>query len=377
MEAVHTPGNVEPCSLPHQGARVLVVDDEPTVRHILCRWLTQEGYVCQEASDGAEALRMLHTGDYSLLITDVRMPRLDGMSLLDQGKVINPHLAVIMVTAVDDRETATRALQHGAYGYIIKPFDRNEVFINVANALERRRLMCLSEEYERDLEEKVRQRTEEIRQREEEITLHLVSAAEYRDDETGAHIRRMALYAAALAEALGWPPEQVDILRLAAPMHDIGKIGIPDYILLKPDKLSTEEFEIMKRHTVIGTEILASSRIPLLQMASEIAMYHHERWNGTGYPHGLTGETIPECARIVALADVYDALLTDRVYRPAFSEQETLTIMSAGKGVHFDPLIFECAMDIYATLHEIRQAIDHGSLPGGITLDLLRDMTAR
>lgn len=339
-----------------QRERVLVVDDEPAIRRIINRWVTGMGYHCTEACDGVEALNALQSGDFVLLISDISMPRLDGMALLEHVRAGDPLLAVIMVTAVDDREVAVSALQHGAYGYLIKPFNQNELVINVTNALERRRLVCQSLDYERTLEETVRLRTAEIRHREEQITLYLMVASEHRDEETGSHIRRMARYAAALAAASGWPDDEVELLRLAAPMHDIGKIGIPDQILLKVGKLTPDEFDVMKQHTVIGATILAGSDIPLIQMACEVALCHHERWDGTGYPHGLSGEEIPEAARIVALADVYDALTTDRIYRPAFSEDEALSMITDSKG-QFDPRLLACFCANIEAFREIRLSI--------------------
>jgi putative two-component system response regulator len=228
------------------------------------------------------------------------------------------------------------------------------VLIAVANALERRRLLLTSRLYERELEAKIYERTKEIRLREEEITLHLVAASEFRDEDTGSHIRRIGQYAAAVARALGWDESDVEILRLAAPMHDVGKIGIPDHILLKKGKLTDDEFDVMRRHTQIGAAILAHSVIPLLSMGKTIALQHHERWDGTGYPHGHTAADTEECARIVAIADVYDALVTDRVYRPAFSETEALSIMRSSNGTHFDPRLFECFMDTYPDIRRIR-----------------------
>lgn len=335
---------------------VLIVDDEPAIRRVINRWLTGMGYHCTEASDGVEALMALQCGDYDLLISDITMPNLDGMALLQHAREINELLAVIMVTAVDDREVAVAALQHGAYGYLIKPFNHNELVINVTNALERRRLVRQSLDYERTLEETVRLRTAEIRHREEQITLYLMAASEHRDEETGSHIRRIARYAATLAAASGWSDDEVDILRLAAPMHDVGKIGVPDQILLKDGKLTSDEFTTMKQHTEMGAAILAGSDIPLIQMAHDVALCHHERWDGSGYPRGLSGEEIPESARIVALADVYDALLTDRVYRPAFSEEEAWNMIIEDNG-HFDPRLLTIFREHVEEFREIRRSI--------------------
>ena len=338
------------------GARtkVLVVDDEPAIRQILYRWLTAEGYECLLAYDGQAAWELLQAHDCSLLISDIMMPGLAGMDLLGRVRESGMDLAVIMITGLDDRHTAIRALEMGAFGYLIKPFDQNEVMINVVNALERLRLQRARLAYEHELEAKVRERTGEIRMREEEIVMRLVAASEYRDDETGDHIRRMGLYAEALARALGWSIEQTEMIRLAAPMHDIGKIGIADDILLKPGGLTEDEYCVMKRHTVIGAGILNNSEIPMIQMAHTVALHHHEHWDGSGYPHGLAGEDIPLAARIVAFADVYDALMTNRVYRAAYPEDEALAILAAGRDNYFDPTIYDCAAELYDAFRRIR-----------------------
>ncbi|MEI6519954.1 MAG: HD domain-containing phosphohydrolase [bacterium] len=334
---------------------ILMVDDESSIRRLVAQIMMGKGYSCVQAASGAEALDLLLTQEFSLLITDIMMPEMSGIELLSVAHKLQPDMAVIMLTGVDDQETAVQALEQGAYGYIIKPFQPNELLINVINALRRRELEKIRNNFEKDLQEQVLERTRDIRKREEEITIHLVMASEYRDEETGSHIRRIALYATALAKALGWKEDQVDLLRLAAPMHDIGKIGIPDHILLKSGKFTPDEFEIMKKHTVMGAGILSGSDVPLMIMASEVALNHHERWDGRGYPNGLSGENIPECARIVAIADVYDALLTDRVYRPAFPEAEAFPMMIAESGHHFDPRIFQCMCDIHEEFRQIRR----------------------
>lgn len=259
-----------------------------------------------------------------------------------------------MVTGMGDRQTAIQTLQAGAYGYIVKPFDQNEILINVASALERRRLVLESEDYQHRLEVEVRERTAEIRQREEEIALRLVAASEWRDNETGAHIRRIGLYSATIAEALGWSKRDVDDIRVAASMHDIGKIGVPDAILLKPGKLTPEEFNVIKKHTLIGAAMLENTGISLLQTAREIALRHHERFDGNGYPGALAGEDIPLSARIVSVVDVYDALVHERVYKPAIPEAEALKIMEAEAGAHFDPNVFSAFINRLPEIREIR-----------------------
>ena len=269
---------------------------------------------------------------------------MSGIELLVQVKENFPNLAVLMATGVDDLEIAGQAIQLGAYGYIIKPYSLNEFLINVANALERSRLTRESRNCQEILEEEVRARTADVRMREEEIALRLISAAGHRDEETGEHIKRIGLYSVVIASALGWDGERIENLRVGAPMHDVGKIGIPDSILRKPGRLSPEEFQVIKQHPRIGAGILGGSKIPLLQTATDIALYHHEKWDGSGYPEGLCGTKIPEAARVVAIADVYDALSNDRVYRAMYPEKEVLGIMEKKKGSHFDPDILDCFM---------------------------------
>ena len=322
-------------------SRILITDDEPAVCEILSRWLVAEGHACSTAFSGEQAMRQLENEDFRLLVSDVLMPGISGLDLLDFVRNRFPGTAVILVTGVDDKDTALSAVQLGAYGYVIKPFRRNEILINVSNALERQRLTSLSQQYERTLEARVLDRTAQVRQREEEIIFRLLSTATYRDKETGAHIRRIGLYSSAVARNLGWKDQAADDIRLAAAMHDIGKVGIPDNILKKPGILTPEEFAIMKTHTEIGSRILGDSSVEMVQTAAKIALAHHEKWDGSGYPNGLSGDVIPESGRIVTVADVYDALVNNRVYRPAMSEPATIAIMNNGKGRHFDPRILE------------------------------------
>ncbi|MDY6943770.1 MAG: HD domain-containing protein [Pseudomonadota bacterium] len=207
-----------------------------------------------------------------------------------------------------------------------------------------------------NLEEEVRRRTEAIRCREEELAHRLLAAAGLRDEETGAHVRRIGLYSASMAEAMGWDQERVDEIRLAAPMHDIGKIGIPDRIFRKPGRLNAGEWAIMRTHSELGARMLEGSSVPMLKLAAEIAHYHHERYDGTGYPARLRGQEIPVSARIVAIVDVYDALIHPRVYKAPMPEDEVIRMMSRGCGTHFDPVTFEIFMDLLPTLRDIRLA---------------------
>ncbi len=344
-------------------ARILIVDDEACVRTVMARWLEREGYACMAAASAQEALALMGREEFSLLMSDINMPGMSGIELLSRVREEWPFVATVMVTGVDDRDTAVHTMELGAYGYVIKPFEPNELIIAVANALERRRLALATVAHERRLERAVRERTAQVRRREEEIALRLVSASEYRDEETGAHIRRIGRYAYLFSQRLGWRPEQTDDLRIAAPMHDIGKIGVPDSILLKKGKLLAEEFERVKTHTVIGASILNGSDVSALQMAKDVSLCHHEKWDGSGYPQGLAGEEIPLSARLVALVDVYDALVHRRVYRPALPEAEALDIMQQGRGSHFDPALFDCFIDLLPEFRRIRTELNKSAQP--------------
>lgn len=336
---------------------ILVVDDEHFVRDIVSHWLAADGYSCETVASGAEALDAVRRREFVLVVSDIMMPDMSGLELLKQVRERCPQTAVIMLTGVDERDTAIKALELGAYGYMIKPFEENEVLINVANALRRRELEILRDDFERSLQEQVCERTAEVRQTQEEITLCLTAASEYRDEDTGTHNRRMGLYAAVLAKQVGSAELSADDVRMAAPMHDIGKIGIPDGILLKPGKLTDAEFDIIKTHTTIGARMLGESGIRLLVLARDIALSHHEKWDGSGYPRGLSGEDIPLSARIVAIADVYDALINDRVYRPAMPEDKALAIMRGGRGTHFDPTVFDAFIKSLPEFRRIRREL--------------------
>ncbi|MEN8134521.1 MAG: HD domain-containing phosphohydrolase [Thermodesulfobacteriota bacterium] len=336
-------------------ARVLVVDDEVLIGEVIREWLKLDGYDCDFTTGIVAAQEMFKRKEYDLLISDITMPGGSGLELLIQVKQLYPDLAVVMATAVDDRGTADKALALGADSYVIKPFHMNEFLINIANILENKRLTMENSKYNTILEEKVRDRTAAIRKREEEIAMRLITATGCRDGETGEHIKRIGLYSVVMAMALGWDQEKIDSIKIAAPMHDVGKIGIPDDVLQKPCRLSAEELEVIKEHPRIGATILGESNIPLLQMAVDIALCHHEKWDGTGYPGGLSGEGIPEAARIVAIIDVYDALCHDRVYRESYNEADVLAIMDEKRGSHFDPEMYDCFRTLLPSFRRIRQ----------------------
>ncbi len=339
----------------HKKASILVVDDEVLVGEVIREWLKLDGYDCDFTTGVAAAQDMFQRKNYDLLISDITMPGVSGIELLVQVKQLYPDLAVVMATAVDDRGTANKALALGADGYVIKPFHMNEFLINIANILEKKRLAMESCKYKNLLEEKVRDRTADVRRREEEIVLRLISATGCRDGETGEHVKRMGLYSVIMATALGWDQEEIYFIKMGAPMHDVGKIGIPDNVLLKPCRLSPEEHTVIREHPRIGASLLGGSDIPLLQMAVDIALCHHEKWDGTGYPCGLSGNDIPEAARIVAIVDVYDALCHDRVYRKSYNEAKVLAIMDQKRGTHFDPEMYDCFRDLLPSIRRIRQ----------------------
>lgn len=342
--------------------RILIVDDEPLVSDIIAKCLEAEDHTCDISDSAESALDRLSSREYALVVSDINMPGKSGIELLSDIKTLYPDVAVIMVTAVDDRRVAIQALQLGAFGYVIKPFDLNEMIISVVNALKRRRLMLESKECEIRLEKEVQARTAELRHRESEICYRLTAACEYRDEETSSHNRRLGLYASVLAQELGWNRKEVEEIKIAASMHDIGKIGVPDSILFKREKLSPEEFTIIKNHTLIGAKILSDSEIPLLDMAKTIALCHHEKWDGSGYPRELKEKDIPEAARLVSVLDVYDALVHDRIYRKAIAEDTALAIMEKDKGAHFDPGIFEIFLRVLPRLRDIRMKITEATI---------------
>lgn len=339
--------------------RLLVVDDELHIQELLQRLLTAEGYHCTAVSTGEAALSLLEQEPFDLLLVDVMMPGMSGMDLLTVMGTLFPHIPVILVTGVDDRDTAITALELGARGYLIKPFNKTEVVVSVASALQQSRQEKLTAKHECFLEELLQRKTGELVSREKEIVRRLLAALGQRDGKTGAHAKRVGMYAALLAKELGWPPERQDLIRRAAVLHDVGKIAIPDSILNKPGPLTPEEFGIVKTHTEIGARLLSGSQIPVLRMGEEIALTHHERWDGSGYPRGLVGESIPESGRIVAVADVYDSLTRHRVYRPALSEEKAISAMIIGNNV-FDPRVFDAFLRVAHQFRNIRQQVkDH------------------
>jgi putative two-component system response regulator len=341
---------------------ILIVDDEEPIRRMLSRLLERHGYVCKVACDASEARRQLEGHAFALILCDVNMPGESGLDLIRRVLREYPHTAAVMVTGLDDPQLAGIALEHGAYGYIVKPFESNEVIINVSNALRRRRLEIENQAHREHLEQTVLERTaalrlaitnleraeRDIRSSREETIQRLALAAEFRDDETARHVQRMSHYCALLARRHGLEADRCELIRIASPMHDIGKIGTPDNILLKPGKFTPEEFEAISRHPEIGYRILSGSEAELLRLAAVIAWTHHEKYDGTGYPRKLVGDAIPLEGRIAAIADAFDALTSRRVYKPAYPVEQAITMMRNGRGKHFDPSLldtFLTAMD--------------------------------
>jgi putative two-component system response regulator len=321
--------------------RLLVIDDEERIRRLVVALLQSSGYMCESAPDVASARRILDETAIDLVLTDMNLPGDSGLDLLRALAGRAPDTAVVMVTAEDNAALGGAALELGAYGYVIKPFKNNELVIQVANALRRRRLEVENRAHRQNLEALVAERTREVRLSEEETIQRLAKAAELRDNETGHHIERMSAYSALIARRLGFPDELAEQLRLAAAMHDVGKIGIPDAVLRKPGRHTEAERDVMRSHAELGRRILAGSPAAILEMGAIIAWTHHEKFDGSGYPRGLRGDAIPIEGRIVAVADVFDALMSARVYKPALPLDEVLAIMRAESGKHFDPAVLE------------------------------------
>ena len=350
--------------------RILIVDDEEAICTLLARLLGAHGYECVTAESAASARRHLSSGPFALLLSDVNMPGESGFDFAHEVHHDYPDTAVVLVTGVDDRRIAEAALAQGAYGYVLKPFKANELLINVVNALRRRALEIENRHHRDRLEQAVLERTStlrdtiarleasegEARRLREETIRRLSWAAEFRSQETGQHIVRMSLYCALLARLAGFDDERAELIRIASPMHDVGKIGIPDRILLKPGALTDEERQVMEAHAEMGHRILAGSNAELLELAALLALTHHERIDGTGYPRGLAGDEIPIEGRIAAVADVFDALTSDRVYRPAFQPDEARALMHEGRGTQFDPWLLDLFFDAFDDVLAIRQA---------------------
>ena len=356
--------------------KILVVDDEQPVREFMERALRHAGYEVAGSADNADAaLDILKKGDMALLLTDLHMPGKSGMYLLNMLKELRLNIGVIVITASQNLEDAIASLNLGADRYILKPMRIEEIVHAVESVLEKRRLVIENREYQEQLETKVLLRTQELREaldglglsREDikrayiESIQRLTVVAEYKDEETGSHLRRIGLYAKVLAEELGLSADRTEILYISSPMHDLGKISIPDRILLKPGSLTPEEAEIVKRHTIIGADILKGSNSEFLKVAEKIALSHHEKWNGTGYPYGMKKEEIPLESRITAIADQYDAIRSRRPYKPPVDHITACRILTLGDAKsqpdQFDPQLLEIFNKCNEKFNEIYESV--------------------
>ncbi len=338
-------------------ADILIVDDEPFNLKLMDKMLGAQGYTnLVLVQDPRLVLEHYHKRRPDLILLDINMPHMDGFAVLDALRELNDPLLppVVVLTAQHGRDYLLRALNAGARDFIGKPFDRLELLARVRNLLDAHMAHLMVHEQKDVLDELVRQRTDELRQTRLQIVHRLGRAAEYRDNETGYHIMRMSQISELLARKLGWSDAECELMLNASPMHDIGKIGIADDILLKPGKLDAAQWEIMKTHTVIGAELLEGDDSALLKLARTIALTHHERWDGSGYPAGLTGEDIPQSGRIVAVADVFDALTSSRPYKRPWPVDEAVSYIREHAGTHFEPAVvtqFEASL---AEIHAIR-----------------------
>ncbi len=333
-------------------ARILIIDDEAANIDLLRHVLEPAGYAnLITTTDPRRVEALCREAPPDLVVLDLKMPHVDGFELLGRLPALVEdweHLPVLVLTSDTSREAKSRALSSGASDFVNKPLSPAEVRLRVSNLLQTRFLQLALRDQNERLERKVRQRTADLEEAQFEIIERLALAAEYRDDETGKHTKRVGALSALLAAELGWREDRVEVLRRAAPLHDVGKIGIDSAVLLKPGKLTPEEFDHIKEHVTIGHGILSGSRFPMMQMAAEIALYHHENWDGTGYRAGLKGEAIPEAARIVTVIDVFDSLTHRRPYKEAWPVDQALSEISGLRGTKFQPRV----VDAFFRLHQ-------------------------
>lgn len=365
-----------------KSAHILIVDDKSENVEILEGLLSISGFSnVQSTTDPRTVASLFVQGKFDLLLLDIRMPHMDGFQVMEQLQefIVDDYLPVLVLTAETEKETKNRALELGAKDFVQKPFDHSEVINRIRNMLEVRMLYNERRDRAKELEIKVEERTRQLVALQDVTMVAMGSLAETRDNETGNHIRRTQLYIKALAESLaGHPrfqsyltPENITRLYKSAPLHDIGKVGIPDHILLKPATLTDKEFEVMKTHAALGGESIKRAEAILdehenesfLSIAREVAESHHEKWDGSGYPYGLAGDGIPLSARLMAIADVYDALISARPYKDAKPHEVAVDIMTAGRGSHFDPDIFDAFISIQNEFRQIASEYVDEALP--------------
>lgn len=340
-------------------ARILIVDDQLINIKLLEKMLRQAGFTSLYSTNlGAEVKQRYFEYEIDLILLDIRMPDMDGFQVMEtlQTAIHDDYLPILVITAELTQEIRKKSLSSGAKDFITKPFDQTEVIQRIRNMLEVRLLHKQVMTQNVTLEQQVKIRTQQLEQSRLEIIKRLGRAAEYKDNETGNHILRMSHFAQMLALAAGLNESFAADILTAAPMHDIGKIGIPDHILLKPGKLNANEWEVMKTHVKIGADLLADTDVPLLKLASNIALTHHEKWDGSGYPNGLKGNDIPIEGRICAVCDVFDALTSERPYKKAWPIDKAVDYLNEQKGHHFDP---ELVVHFLSILEEVLHYREH------------------
>ena len=341
--AGRTPAETAAASM--EDARILAADDDPAALRVLERILTRAGFAhVRTTQDGSQVPALFVEEAPDLVVLDLHLGEVQGTDVIRRLRPLIPadsYLPILIVSGDLTDEARVGALAAGAVDFISKPYAVDEVLLRVRNHLRTRSLHLSVARQNRELEARVLERTRELEDTAWEVLERLARAAELRDDDTGMHTRRVGELAARIAAAVGLPPAQVEMIRRTAPLHDVGKIGIPDGVLLKAGRLTPDERALMQRHTLVGAQILSAGSSEMVRMAESIALAHHERWDGAGYPHGTAGDAIPLAARIVALADVFDALSSHRPYRPAWPHARVLAEIAAGRGSHFDPRVVD------------------------------------